>query len=55
MLHQEDNDNERAKHLLIQNYFGLDRACMEKLELGWNSDINDVEPRKVATAALEIG
>lgn len=55
MLHREDNDSERSKHLLVQNYFGLDQRSFEKLELEWNSDVSDVEPRKVAAVALEMG
>jgi hypothetical protein len=54
LVHPEDSDNARTKHLLMQNYFGLDKVPVESLKLEWNSTTNDVEPRKVASVAMEL-
>jgi hypothetical protein len=54
LVHPEDSDNARTKHLLMQNYFGLDKVPVESLKLEWSSTTNDVEPRKVASVAMEL-
>jgi hypothetical protein len=55
MVHGEGDGSERSKHLLIQNYFALDKASLEDLELEWDHEANDVIPREVSSVALRLG
>ena len=55
MVHGNGDPSDRSRHLLFQNYFALDKASLESLNLEWDPETNDVTPREISSVALELG